>query len=167
MKGNRGLGKDSKIPGDGDGWVEMVDDGFIGLVGPFYQKGTGAQLEFRFPTAGKHRNRRGVLQGGALMTFADRTMGVVVRAGSESEIAATLQLDVHFLDSVRIGEVVETRPVLVRSSPQLAFVSAELMVEARMVGQATGIWKKMGQRVLKASPEQADADHADQRSKPR
>lgn len=127
-------------------WSEMVDDGFIGLVGPFFQTGEGANLRFRFPTSAKHRNRRGVLQGGALMTFSDRVLGAAARAGREDEVTATMHIDVHFLDAVQIGEMVETCPVVVRATGKSVFVRADLMVGSRVVALATGIWKRLGQR---------------------
>lgn len=129
---------------DWDGWTEMTDDGFIGLVGPFFWRRDGEQLRLRFPTADKHRNRRGVLQGGALMTFADRALGAAAREGRATEVSATMHLDVHFLAAVQIGEVVEAAPVVTRVTGKTVFLRADLTVGTRVVGMATGIWKRLG-----------------------
>jgi len=124
----------------------MVDDGFIRLVGPFYQKGEGTSLRFRFPTADKHRNRRGVLQGGALMTFTDRVLGTAARAGRQTELTATMHMDMHFLDVVEIGEIVESFLEEAPTTEKSIFVRADLMVGTRVVAMAAGIWKRLGQR---------------------
>ncbi len=124
-----------------DGWRLIADEGFIGLVGPFFQKGSGADLHFCFPTQTKHHNRRGVLQGGALATFIDKTLGITARAGAPAVLTATVQLDVHFIGAVQIGELVETRPRVVRATRHLVFVSADLTVGSRTVALANGVWK--------------------------
>ena len=54
-----------------EGWSVLTDEGFIGLVGPFYRRETHTGPEFCFPTDRRHHNLRGVLQGGALMAFAE------------------------------------------------------------------------------------------------
>ncbi len=123
------------------GWSVISDDGFIGLIGPFFQKGTGADLHFGFPTDGRHRNLRGILQGGALMTFADRAMGMTARAASQATKSATIQLDMHFADAVQLGEFVETRPRVIRMTRQMVFMSALLTVQDRVVASANGVWR--------------------------
>ena len=59
-----------------NGWEAYTDEGFIGLVGPLWTRMEGDTRRFAFKAEHKHHNRRGVVQGGMLMTFADRTMGM-------------------------------------------------------------------------------------------
>ena len=125
------------------GWTTITDDGFVGMVGPFFQKGAPPDLQFGFVTESRHRNLRGVLQGGALMTFADRVLGLTARAVTQARRTATVQMDVHFIDAVHIGEFVETRPRVVRVTSQLVFMSGDIMVGPRIVATANGIWKKL------------------------
>jgi acyl-coenzyme A thioesterase PaaI-like protein len=82
-----------------------------------------------------------VLQGGALMTFADRVLGVTARHHTKAARTATVQLDVHFVDAVQIGETVQTVPHVVRATRSLVFMRCELMVGERVVGTAQGVWK--------------------------
>jgi predicted transcriptional regulator len=51
----------------------------------------------------------------------------------------------QFIDAVQIGEVVETQPVVLRATRQLMFVDARLCVGERMVGSASGIWKRLAE----------------------
>ncbi len=124
-----------------EGWAMIADTGFVGWIGPFFQRGAGAELEFGFPTDDRHRNLQGVLQGGALMTFADRAMGMAALAAAKADRSATVQLDVQFVDAVRIGECVETRPTVIRVTRRLVFMSASLTVGSRVVASASGVWK--------------------------
>ena len=130
------------------GWEPYTDEGFIGLVGPFWSRsreGSETPL-FAFLAAPKHHNRRGVVQGGMLMTFADRSMGMTCWYANEKKPQATVHLDVHFVDAVRIGEFVEMRCKVVRRTRSLIFMSGELVVGERTVATANGVWKALGQR---------------------
>jgi acyl-coenzyme A thioesterase PaaI-like protein len=94
----------------------------------------------------KHHNRRGVVQGGMLMTFADRSMGMTCWYANERQPQATVQLDVHFIDAVQVGEFVEAKCRVVRRTRSLIFMAAELVVGARVVATANGVWKTLGKR---------------------
>jgi len=125
------------------GWDYMEDDGFIGLIGPMFQKTVESKLHFCFPTLQKHRNRNNVLQGGALLTFCDRVLGVVARAESATPKTATIQLNMDFIHAIKIGDVVESSPELVKDSKHLLFVKGTFFVNGTVVGEASGIWKKI------------------------
>ncbi len=131
----------------GAGWEPYTDDGFIGLIGPFWAKrqGDGQAPRFAFLAENKHHNRRGVVQGGMLMTFADRTMGMTCWHVNGQKPQATVHLDVHFVDGVQIGEFVEMHAKVVRRTRSLIFMSGELMVGSRTVATANGVWKMLGQ----------------------
>jgi acyl-coenzyme A thioesterase PaaI-like protein len=57
-----------------------------------------------------------------------------------------VQLDVHFIDAVQIGEFVECRAKVVRRTRALVFMAAELVVGERVVATANGVWKTLGKR---------------------
>jgi acyl-coenzyme A thioesterase PaaI-like protein len=131
------------------GWEPYEDEGFIGLVGPFWAKPSGDENvapKYAFLVAPKHHNRRGVLQGGMLMTFADRTMGMTCWYANGKRPQATVHLDVHFIDAVQVGEFVEAHCKVVRRTRALVFMSADLMVGDRVVGTANGVWKTLGEK---------------------
>ena len=125
------------------GWEPYTDEGFIGLVGPFWRRMEGDRHRFAFLAAPKHHNRRGVLQGGMLMTFADRSLGMTAWYANERKPQATVQLDVHFIDKVEIGEFVEAHCRVVRRTRSLIFMSGEFAVGERVVATANGVWKTL------------------------
>ena len=127
------------------GWEPYHDEGFIGLVGPFWSRPWGEDsYRYAFMAEPKHHNRRGVVQGGMLMTFADRSMGMTCWYANGRVPQATVQLDVHFIDAVQIGEFVEAKCEVVRRTRSLIFMQGELMVGERTVATAKGIWKALG-----------------------
>jgi acyl-coenzyme A thioesterase PaaI-like protein len=126
------------------GWEPYPEEGFIGLVGPFWQKQEGESIRYAFLAEPKHHNRRGVVQGGMLMTFADRTLGMAAWYANGRRPQATVQLDVHFVDAVQIGEFVEAHNEVVRLTRSMVFMSGTLVVGSRIVATAKGIWKILG-----------------------
>jgi acyl-coenzyme A thioesterase PaaI-like protein len=140
------------------GWEPYRDEGFIGLVGPFWMRRSGDGYLYAFMAEPKHHNRRGIVQGGMLMTFADRSMGMTCWYANERRPQATIQLDVHFVDAVQIGEFVEARCRVVRRTRSLVFMGAELVVGDRVVATANGVWKTLGQNPSGAQTQIGAAD---------
>lgn len=129
-----------------EGWEPYRDEGFIGLVGPFWTRRSGDSYSYAFLAEPKHHNRRGIVQGGMLMTLADRAMGMTCWYANERQPQATVQLDVHFIDAVQIGDFVEARCKVVRRARTLVFMAADLVVGSRIVATANGVWKTLGKR---------------------
>src|SRR5436190_951023 len=134
----RPAGKAATYDPAGDGWEPYTDEGFIGLVGPFWTRPCGDSYRYAFQAEPKHHNRRGVLQGGMLMTFADRAMGMTCWYANGRRPQATVHLDVHFVDAVHVGEFVEAKCKVVRRTRSLIFMSAELVVGEGGAGTANG-----------------------------
>lgn len=128
------------------GWTPYSDEGFIGLVGPLWTRQSDDNHFYGFKAESKHHNRRGVVQGGMLMTFADRSMGMTCWYANERQPQATVQLDMHFIDAVQVGEFVEAKCNVIRRTRSLVFMNAELVVGTRVVATATGVWKTLGKR---------------------
>lgn len=123
------------------GWHPYSDDGFIGLIGPLWTREEEGIPRFAFLADARHKNRRGVVQGGMLMTFADRAIGMTVYHAIEQQPEATIQLNVHFVDAVRIGEFVEAHCQIVRRTRTIVFITATLVAGDRTVATAHGVWK--------------------------
>jgi acyl-coenzyme A thioesterase PaaI-like protein len=124
-----------------DGWTIVETSGFINLVGPLWQRMVDGEPEYALITEDKHHNRRGLVQGGLLMTFADRACGMTARFVSGKPTMATVQLDVHFVDAGKIGETLMARPRVIRTTRSLVFVSAEVKANDRTIIMANGVFK--------------------------
>jgi acyl-coenzyme A thioesterase PaaI-like protein len=123
------------------GWTIVETTGFVHLVGPFWQRVVGGEHEYALVAQDKHHNRRGLVQGGVLMTFADRSCGMTARNVSGRPTLATVQLDVHFVESGKIGEILTSKPRVVRSTRSLIFMSTEITVDKRCIAMANGVFK--------------------------
>jgi acyl-coenzyme A thioesterase PaaI-like protein len=126
-----------------NGWAVHDSQGFIGLVGPVWQRSGPEGLMLAFQADEKHRNLRGVVQGGMLMTMADRLLGAYARSQNSQRPQVTVQFDAHFLAPVRIGDVVIGRARMLRNTRALMFLEGELTVGETEVLSAKGIWKKL------------------------
>src|SRR5512137_464196 len=123
------------------GWTIVETTGFLHLVGPLWQRVVGGEHEYALVAQDKHHNRRGLIQGGVLMTFADRPCGMTARYVSGKSKLATVQLDTHFVEAGKIGEILTSRPRVVRSTRSLIFVSTEVNVDKRCIAMASGVFK--------------------------
>jgi acyl-coenzyme A thioesterase PaaI-like protein len=130
-----------------DGWSIVETSGFLRLIGPLWQRIVNGEHEYALITEDKHHNRRGLVQGGVLMTFADRTCGMTARYVSGRPTLATVQLDTHFVEAGKIGEVLISRPRVVRSTRSLIFITTEVTVDKRVLAMANGVFK-----ILKNDP---------------
>jgi acyl-coenzyme A thioesterase PaaI-like protein len=124
-----------------DGWKIVETTGFMHLIGPLWERLVDDELEFALITEDKHHNRRGLVQGGVLMTFADRTCGITARHVSGKPTMATVQLDTHFVESGKIGEVLISKPRVVRTTRSLVFITTEVTVDRRCIAMASGVFK--------------------------
>ena len=124
-----------------DGWKLVEATGFIQIVGPLWERLVDGKYEYALPTEDKHHNRRGLVQGGVLMTFADRTCGMTARYVSGKTTMATVQLDTHFVEAGKIGEVLVSKPHVVRSTRSLIFITTEVTVDKRCIAMASGVFK--------------------------
>src|SRR3954451_4690062 len=80
-------------------------------------------------------------RAGLLMTFADRTCGMSARFASDRPTLATIQMDTHFVEAGKIGEILTSKPRVVRSTRSLIFVSTEVKVGERCIAMANGVFK--------------------------
>ena len=124
-----------------DGWKMLDSSGFLQLIGPLWQRLVDGENQFALITEDKHHNRRGLVQGGVLMTFADRTCGITARFVSGTPTLATVQLDTHFVEAGKIGEILISKPHVVRSTRSLIFITTEVTVDKRCIAMASGVFK--------------------------
>src|SRR5258708_22853987 len=108
-----------------DGWTIMETTGFLHLIGPLWERIVDGEPEFALVTEDKHHNRRGLVQGGVLMTFADRTCGMTARFVTGKQTLATVPLDTHFVGAGKIGQGLWSKPHGVRPTRGLIFITTE------------------------------------------
>jgi uncharacterized protein (TIGR00369 family) len=123
------------------GWTLVDTSGFLHLVGPLWERLLNGEHEYALVTEDKHHNRRGRVQGGLLMTFADRSCGMTARYVSGRPTLATVQMNVQFVDSGKIGETLISKPRVVRVTRTLIFINTEVTANERCIVSASGVFK--------------------------
>jgi acyl-coenzyme A thioesterase PaaI-like protein len=123
------------------GWAVVETSGFLSLVGPLWQRVVNGEHEYAIVAQDKHHNRRGLVQGGLLMTFADRSSGMTARYVSGRPTLATVQMDTHFIDSGKIGEILISKPRVIRATRSLIFTATEVTAGGRCIATANGVFK--------------------------
>jgi uncharacterized protein (TIGR00369 family) len=101
---------------------------------------------FGIVTADKHKNHRGMLHGGVLMSFADQAMGMTGRRLTGEKPHATIEMNMKFIAGVKIGDFVEAHCEVVRETRSVLFIETRLKVGDRIVATGSGIWKILGER---------------------
>jgi acyl-coenzyme A thioesterase PaaI-like protein len=128
------------------GWRMVEATGFISHVGPLWERKVGDAYEYALATEDKHHNRRGVVQGGVVMTIADRTCGMTARYVTGHPAMVTVQFDTQFIDAARIGELMVSRPRVVRATRSLIFMQTEITAAERCVATASGVFRIFSDR---------------------
>lgn len=124
------------------GWLVRDDEpGLMALVGPLWQRAYGQDLTFGFLAEERHLNRRGVVHGGMLMTFADQALGLTAREANGGLPQATIQLDTQFIAPAAAGEFISVTAEVVRRTRSILFMRGTLVVGERAVASSQGIWK--------------------------
>jgi acyl-coenzyme A thioesterase PaaI-like protein len=122
------------------GWEAADEDGFIGLVGPFWSRAEGAGRRFGFVAEPRHANLVGVVQGGMLMTFADRGLGILAWSAA-GRPAVTTSFEMQFVGAGRIGSFIELEGEVVQRTRSMVFMRGLLRSGRRLVGSCQGSWK--------------------------
>jgi uncharacterized protein (TIGR00369 family) len=127
-----------------DGATEVSVAAFAKYVGPIWRLPDGedgAVKRFAFRVAEKHMNSAGSVHGGMLMTLADMAMSQSSRLASGAKSCATVSLNCDFVGPGRLGDLIEARVRVTRTSRTMVFLSAELVSSDRVILVATGLWK--------------------------
>ncbi|MGI3169720.1 PaaI family thioesterase [Pseudooceanicola sp. C21-150M6] len=132
------------LPAPDASWTPVEDGGFIAHVGPMFTRDMAdAPQHLGFRAADQHRNLNGVVQGGMLMTLADRGMGRIARQSHGNNPVATVSFSYDFLGAARIGDFIELHPEITRETGSLVFMEGRVYAGETLIGRATGVWKKL------------------------
>ncbi|MCE2493138.1 MAG: PaaI family thioesterase [Alphaproteobacteria bacterium] len=112
------------------------------LVGPYYHKDLSDGGFIRaFRALEKHINQVGLVQGGMLCTFTDQLITTsLIRAGIE---AVTVNLNISFMSSVKLGEWVEGLSEITREGGRVVWARGVLTSGDKTVLTAQGLWQKV------------------------
>jgi uncharacterized protein (TIGR00369 family) len=114
-------------------------------VGPVFEEGDKGAKRYAFRVDDRHVNKRGVVHGGMMMTFADAALGQAVWDFTDRVPSVTMNMQAQFIDGARLGDLVEVRPELVRRTRALVFVRGDFMTGDRTLMIINSVWKLLGE----------------------
>lgn len=124
-----------------EGWVVRPGKAFSTFVGPFYQRAGGDARRCGFVADERHGNKRGVVHGGMLATAFDVALGNASWDAAGQKPCATVQLNVHFMGAMQLGDFAEIAADVVRVTRSLVFLRGTMTVGERVIASADGVWK--------------------------
>ena len=138
-----------KLVNEGEfaGWKMWHSDAFEQRAGPFYERHDGeGRGTCAFRAEPRHMNGGGFMHGGCLLTFADSAIFTFARDALGNNHGVTMNLSGDFLDSARVGELIEATGEVTRAGHKTIFVRGLATADGRPVLSFTAIIKKMSRR---------------------
>ncbi len=124
------------------GWQKVAPKGHSGMVGPFWTKRDNGVRLVCLKAEERHCNSHlGTVHGGVLMTFADVGLGFGVVDALGAPKCATADLQIQFLSTAKVGEVMTCEAQLMRQTKDLVFMRGVVSVQDRPIVAVSGIWK--------------------------
>ena len=139
-----------------DGWTSEHEEGFIGLVGPIWSTRVPAGPRYGFRAEARHANLIGVVQGGMIMTFADRGLGIMAWDAADRP-CVTVSFETQFVGAGRIGSFIELSGEVVRRTSGFVFMRGLVTSGDDMLATCQGGWKILSRRGKAADGER---DHS-------
>jgi uncharacterized protein (TIGR00369 family) len=133
--------------GEWAGWRLWTSDAFEVLAGPFYARRTAERGQVcAFRAEPKHMNGGGFMHGGCLMTFADYALFCIADEELQGSHSVTASMNCEFIDSARVGDLVEATGEVVRAGRSLIFIRGTITTAMRPLLTFSAIVKKVGRR---------------------
>jgi len=120
-------------------------DPFEIYVGPVFEEGKAGNKRFAFRVDERHVNKRGVVHGGMMLTFADAALGQAVWDFTDRAPSVTMNIQAQFIEGARLGDLVEVRPELVRRTRALVFMRGDFTARDRRLLTIASVWKLLGE----------------------
>lgn len=90
-----------------------------------------------------HRNPRGAVHGGVLLSLADQVLGLTVYQATGQTLSATVNLNCDFVEAAFPGDLIEGEARITRITGSIVFVQGSLRRGERLILTASGIWKRL------------------------
>lgn len=124
-----------------EGWTVRATKAFGTHIGPFYSDPADDAAGAGFLADERHGNKRGVVHGGMLCAAFDTALGNAAWDAAGQKPCATIQLNVHFIGAVKLGEFARVAAEVVRATRSIIFLRGVMSVDGRVVATADGVWK--------------------------
>ena len=107
--------------------------------------------KYQFKTKVKkfHLNRAGITHGGFLSGIIDAGSGTAVHRASKGQVCVTIALDIKFIGSSGIGDLIIGNVEIQKVTNSLVFMRCKLSSNKKTLAIGTGVWKKTKRSFVK------------------
>jgi len=128
----------------GLGYRLLADQGdpYLHFIGPFYERHEpDGGFSYACEVRPAHANMAGNAHGGMLMSFVDMVMAQPAYMAQGKDQVTAVSTVASFIAPVRIGDLVECRPDVLRKTGDVLFVAGVFRVADICVLSAQSLWK--------------------------
>jgi uncharacterized protein (TIGR00369 family) len=118
--------------------------GFIAVNGPLWVRHEGRDFKLGFRVEPRHCNPMGICHGGMLATFADMLMpigAIALVPELHRRFLPTVSLQIDYLGPVRLGDWVEGRMQVLRTTRTMVFMQGLARSADAVVLRCSGVFK--------------------------
>jgi len=117
----------------------------LDVLGNFYSRGVGKDLEIGLLVDQRHTNARGSLHGGVIATLADTGAGYLLAFGSDTpRRLVTVSLAVDYIASASLGDWIEIRLESSEVTGRLVFSAAKIVAGEVTIARARILFSIVG-----------------------
>lgn len=118
-------------------------DGFLGHNGPIYARRLDGEVVFGCRVLPHLCNPLGVVHGGWVATLFDVVLPLTARytAGLEERFLLTVQMGIDYLAGAKLGDWVEGRAQILRTTKRMVFIQGTLEVDGELTARGSGIFR--------------------------
>lgn len=118
-------------------------DGFLGHNGPVYARRADGEVTFGCRILPHLCNPMGIAHGGWVATMFDIVLPLTARyvAGFEERFLLTVQMGIDYLTGPKLGDWVEGRAQVLRTTKRMVFIQGTLEVNGELTARGSGIFR--------------------------
>ncbi len=126
-----------------EGWRPLPTTRYSAAIGPTFAKRIDGKATAALLALDHLGNDNlGIVHGGAIMTFADMSLGLGVgEANGGGSNFVTAQLSVQFVAAGNVGELITCQPEVVRKTSSLVFMRGLIVAGDKTIASADGLFK--------------------------
>ena len=129
-----------------EGWIERRGAVFDRFIGPFYYPPAGSYARCGFLADERHANTRGGVHGGMVAAAFDLAFGNAGWDAADQTPCATIEMSMHFVSAMALGEFGVFDTEVVRKTRSLVFLRSTLHVAGRVIASGQGVMKILRER---------------------
>ena len=122
--------------------MDETNKGFMKYLGGLdLKKIDENNYEFKVKVQNIHLNTGKIAHGGFLSTIADTGMGTAAHIVAQDKRCVTINLDIKFISSAKIGENLKGKVKILKRTKTLVFINCNVYNREIIVISASGTWK--------------------------